>query len=127
MPLKYQSTRCMKDKLIDIVELLDLLGFDDLRSVKKFCESNRLPLLKIGKRTYTISNYLDMYISHELRLFTAANYSNPEEVINAVMNNDTNELKRAVLAQTGTGNIKEKNRNTEERSDAAKAFLKNIE
>lgn len=50
------------DRLVDIHELGEILGFDDIRSVKKWCEKAGIPFFSLGRRTYTDSNLLDQYI-----------------------------------------------------------------
>lgn len=74
----------MFQKLVDIHSLLDILGFTDLRSVKRFCVSNKIPLFNLGKKTYTMSSFIDHLIETELTAFVNSNYDNPSEVLKAV-------------------------------------------
>jgi hypothetical protein len=50
------------DRLVDIHELGEILGYDDVRSVRNWCKRNGIPLFQLGKRTYTVSNLLDQYL-----------------------------------------------------------------
>lgn len=82
------------EKLIEIHELIDILGYSDIRSVKKFCEQNKIPLMNLGKKTYTISNFLDLLVANEL----SKSYSNSEDILNAIASDDKSELARLIEA-----------------------------
>lgn len=82
------------EKLIEITELIDILGYSDIRSVKKFCEQNKIPLMNLGKKTYTISNFLDLLVANEL----SKSYSNVEDILSAISLDDKSELSRLIEA-----------------------------
>jgi len=56
------NTVGLLDRLVDIHELGEVLGYDDVRSVKSWCKRSGIPLFQLGKRTYTISTLLDEYL-----------------------------------------------------------------
>lgn len=41
-----------KYNLIGLEELMVLLGYNDERSVRKWCSDNQIPILELGKRRY---------------------------------------------------------------------------
>jgi len=55
------------DRLVDIHELREILGYDDVRSVRNWCKRSDIPLFQLGKRTYTVSNHLNQYLGGLLR------------------------------------------------------------
>jgi hypothetical protein len=55
------------DRLVDIHELREILGYDDVRSVRNWCKRSGIPLFQLGKRTYTVSNHLNQYLGGLLR------------------------------------------------------------
>src|SRR6185437_11251200 len=73
----------VKFDLIEINDIMDLLGYSDLRSVRKFCIANELPIINLGMRTYTIAKFLQVIIYNQLK----KNYPNAEELINSIENN----------------------------------------
>ena len=78
----------LSSRLMEIEELYELTGYNELRLVRRWCEKNKIVLFSMGKKTYTIRNCVEMYIENQLREFVTANYSNPEEIMNAVINDD---------------------------------------
>lgn len=50
------------DRLVEIEFLFELLGYEDVRAVKKWCSNNGVALFTMGKRTYTLKDYLDKVI-----------------------------------------------------------------
>jgi hypothetical protein len=56
------NTAGLLDRLVDIHELGEILGYDDVRSVRNWCKRSGIPLFQLGKRTYTLSNLLDRYL-----------------------------------------------------------------
>lgn len=82
----------MKENLVEIQTLLDLLGLSDVRSVKKFCMENKIPLFKLGKKVYTCAIFLDLHIEQKLTAFVNENYANPSEILAAVKSEDKVQL-----------------------------------
>ncbi len=111
----------MTDQLVAIDELMELLGYVDERSVENWCKKNKFPILHIGKKTYTISTFLDLFISQKLEAFVTANYNNPDEIMKAVKENNKEELSKRITSK----NIKETVPllKTIENSDAANNFM----
>jgi hypothetical protein len=68
---------------------MDLLGYSDLRSVRKFCAANELPLFNLGMKTYTIAKFLLTIIYNQLK----KNYPNAEEIINSIEHNNSESTK----------------------------------
>jgi len=86
------------NKLIEISELKELLGYVDERSIESWCKKNKVPLFHIGKKTYTINNFIDRFISQKLEKFLNANYKNPDEIMKAIKEDDKAELSKLIDA-----------------------------
>jgi hypothetical protein len=59
----------MNEDLIDIQELMVLLGYSDERSVKKWCKAKEVPIIVLGLKKYISSQYLTQYIDNQLVIF----------------------------------------------------------
>lgn len=110
---------------LDIATIHDLLGYTDTRSVEKWCKENKLPILTIGKRKYTVENFLEIFLEKELKIFIDANYTNPEEILGAVMNDDKAQL-IDLLEVPVSKKVAKEFKEKKKRSSAADDFLKNI-
>jgi len=69
-----------KENLVELNELMKILGYSDERSVKKWCKRNIIPLFKAGSKIYTLSHYLTQYIDNQLVIFAKANSLKPEDM-----------------------------------------------
>ena len=87
----------MRDQLMPIESLMELLGYTDTRSVKKWCEG-KIPLIEVGKRTYTIEAMVDAYFESEFKQFVTKNYPNPDLIIEAVQQDDKEGLAKLMNA-----------------------------
>jgi hypothetical protein len=109
----------VKENLVDLNELMEILGYSDERSVKKWCKQNKVPLFHIGTRKYTLTNFLTTHIENLLGTFAKANFSNPDEILEAVKNGEKiQEAKLVVLPK--------KREEKKQHSEATKKFLTNI-
>lgn len=100
----------INNKLIEIVELLDILGYSDVRSVRKFCEQNKIPLFNLGKKTYTVADFLDVLIAKQL----GKTYDNADEILKAISNDNKEELANLIeapLEKNVKNELKSKNSN----------------
>ena len=113
------------NKLIEINELQVILGYTDERSVRTWCKNHKIPLMGLGKRTYTFEIFLQRFLEDELKGFLEANFKNPEEILNAIQSDDKISLARLVDAPV-TKESKKKYRDKGERSKAAQDFLTNL-
>ncbi len=86
------STKSMVDKLVEIKELMDLLGYADERSIESWCRKNKVPLFHVGKKTYTIRNFIDLFISQKMEEFVKANYKNADIILKAINEDNKTEL-----------------------------------
>jgi hypothetical protein len=86
------------DKLIEVGELAELLGYTDERSIEKWCKKNTVPLFHIGKKIYTIRNFIDRFISEKLELFVKATYKNSDGILKAIYEDDKGELSKLLDA-----------------------------
>jgi hypothetical protein len=122
---EYQKhNRKMVEKLTEIGELADILGYEDERSVIKWCRKNKVPLFHIGKKTYTVKNFLDRFISEKLEQFVKASFKNPKEILKAVSEDDKTELTRLLDAPI---EIEEKTKfKKRKNSQAADDFMKKL-
>jgi hypothetical protein len=108
----------INNKLIEIGELLDILGYSDVRSVRKFCEQNKIPLFNLGKKTYTVTDFLDIVIAKQL----GRTYDNADEILKAISTDNKEELANLIdapLEEKVKTDLKTKNRN----SNAAKKLI----
>lgn len=51
----------LDSELVDVGVLMEVLGYKDIRSVRKWCKAHNVPLFKYGKRTYTIEDAVPGY------------------------------------------------------------------
>jgi hypothetical protein len=88
----------MMDKLVEINELIDLLGYTDERSIESWCKKNKVPLFHVGKKTYTIRNFIDLFITQKMEEYVKANYKNAEQILKAINEDDKTELSKLLDA-----------------------------
>jgi hypothetical protein len=88
----------LTEKLVEINELIDLLGYTDERSIEAWCKKNKIPLFHVGKKTYTIRNFLDMFISQKLEEYVKATYKNADVILKAINEDDKIELSKQLSA-----------------------------
>lgn len=92
------SPKGMVDKLVEIRELMDLLGYTDERSIESWCKKNKVPLFHVGKKTYTIRNFIDLFISQKMEEYVKANYKNADVILKAINEDDKVELSKQLNA-----------------------------
>jgi hypothetical protein len=116
----------MKDKLTEVTEeLSEYLGYTDIRSIKAWCKQNKVPIFKLGKKRYTIRNFVDYFIEKELSQFAHANFSDAEGLLEAIQNDDKIEFARlfeAPVSETEKRRFIKK----KARSKASEAFLNKL-
>jgi hypothetical protein len=113
------------DKMLEISELQEILGYVDERSVRTWCMKHKVPLMGVGKRTYTFEIFLQRFLEDELKGFVKANYENPEEILNAIHSDDKIGLANLVDAPV-TKETTKKYRDKRAKSKAAQNFLTNL-
>jgi hypothetical protein len=113
------------EKMLEISELQEILGYTDERSVRTWCMKHKVPLMGVGKRTYTFEIFLQRYLEDELKGFLKANYENPEEILNAIHLDDKICLANLIDAPV-TKETKKKYRDKGAKSKAAQDFLTNL-
>ena len=119
-----ESRKNMMSKLIEVKDLIDLLGYVDERSIETWCKKNKVPLIHIGKKTYTLNSFIDLFINQKLEQFIKANYKNPDEILKAVNNDDKTNLSKLINAPLDKDNsIKFK---VKKNSKAADDFIKKL-
>ncbi len=111
----------INDKLIELRDLMEILGYSDMRSVKSFCVENKIPLFNLGKRTYTVSNFLDLVIANEF----GKNYSNGDEILKAINDDDKEELIRLLEAPTER-KVRDKYKTNVKNSPAAEKLIRKL-
>lgn len=62
----------MIEDLLDIAQLMPLLGYSDPRSIIKWCKSKNIPIIKVGIKKYVLSHYSTQYIDNQLITFERA-------------------------------------------------------
>ncbi len=120
-----KNNEIMNNKLVDIATIYDLLGYTDSRSVEKWCKENKLPIMTIGMRKYTIGNFLEIFIEREMKIFIEDNFSDAEDILKAVKNDDKAQLIELMDA-TYAKKIAKKFIEKKKRSSAAETLLNKI-
>lgn len=115
----------MIEKLIKLDELATLLGYEDLRSTKKWCYKNKIQVLKVGKNNYVLSDMIDIYFREQVAGFFGATKNNCGAILDAIQNDNTVELAELVNAPA-TNSVKKIYTQKKEHSKAALDFLTNI-
>jgi len=59
----------MREDLVDIRELMDLLGYTDERSVKKWCSKRNIAILTLGLNKFVSKHLLTHYIDNQIVIF----------------------------------------------------------
>lgn len=59
----------MGQDLVDIQDLMLLLGYTDPRSVKKWCKQRDIPILSLGLKKYVSQHILTQYIDNQFVKF----------------------------------------------------------
>jgi len=59
----------MSEDLVDIRDLMALLGYNDERSVKKWCKARQIPIVVMGLKKYILQHYLTQNIENQLVIF----------------------------------------------------------
>jgi hypothetical protein len=115
----------IQDKLIEMKELMEVLGYSDERTVIKWCQAHNVPLFGIGSRKYTISNFFEIFLETELKKFLHAKFKNPEQILAAIKSDDKVEL--AKLAGVPVNRSMKKSFQSKKiKSKEAEAFLRKI-
>jgi hypothetical protein len=55
--------------LVELIELFELLGYQDERSVIRWCGSNNIPVVKLGLKKYISSHLLTQTIDSQIVIF----------------------------------------------------------
>lgn len=112
------------NKLIEINQLLDILGYSDLRSVMTWASKNKVPIINIGKKTYCARKFIDLIIENQINSFVHENYENPSEVLAAVKANDNEGFSKLTDVPPTDEKVKTKfKQNKSGMSKAAKRML----
>ena len=114
----------MIDKLINLDEVGNILGFSDHRSTKKWCNKNNIQVLRAGKKSYVLSAMLDYYFEKETEKFFNSKFPNPTEIMDALRYNNRSELVDLINAPA-TEKVK-KDYIKKEHSAQSKKFLERI-
>lgn len=112
------------NKLIEINQMLEILGYRDLRSVMTWASKNKVPIINIGKKTYCARNFIDLIIENQINSFVNKNYENPSDVLAAAKANDYEEFRRLAELPPVDAEVKTKfKKNKSEMGKAAKNLL----
>ncbi|MCE9537782.1 MAG: hypothetical protein K8R85_00995 [Bacteroidetes bacterium] len=113
----------MKEKLLEINSLIDLLGWKDDRTIEDWCTENKVPVIKIGKKKYTVIDFVERFVALEIEKYVVANYDNPDKIMNALKEDN-----KSVLAELLDAPVTEKvkNKYIERNSKVTEDFLKEL-
>lgn len=84
------------NKLTYLGDLQDFFGYTDYRALEKFCRDNKIPIVKVGRKKYVVSLLLDVFIEKEITNSLNLSFSNPENMLEAIENNDLEYLKNLI-------------------------------
>jgi|21_taG_2_1085346.scaffolds.fasta_scaffold36436_2 hypothetical protein len=76
------------NKLTYIGSLMEMFGYSDYRAIEKFLRENNIPILKVGRKKYALSIFINAYIQREIKRSLGNIYSNTESVLEAIENDD---------------------------------------
>lgn len=62
-----------KKDIIEITQLFEILGYEDERSVLKWCAKHNIPVIKLGLNKFISSQLLTQYIDNQLVIFVNEN------------------------------------------------------
>jgi len=102
----------MKNELIKLTDLADLLGHKDLRTIKIWCDDNSVPTMKLGKFYYTHNWLVDIALMRILHKESFVSGLDADGIINALVSDDKvrlSELMDAPLDESVKSNSKNKN------------------
>lgn len=105
--------------MVELSRLMEILGYTDERSVRKWCKQNKVPVLKMGLKKYILSHYLTQLIENQLVIFAKANSLDAESLLHLVKNTNKKEQPE-VESEVSKGSEKTKH------SKATQRFLQNI-
>lgn len=66
------STYSPEDELVELAVLMEVLGYRDKRTVRKWCEARKVPLIKLGKKTYTPNHCVPKVLTDENSMIITA-------------------------------------------------------
>lgn len=69
-------------------ELMEFLGYEDLRSLKKWCEANEVPLIKVGLRYLAHSWTVEIALLRILQVEANSYGIDGQDLINALANDN---------------------------------------
>lgn len=107
-----------------ICELGVLLGYNDTRSIEKWCKKVNIPILIAGKIKYVYSILVELHFQNSLEVSLKANNINASEIMDAIKLNDTLKLINAMgPSVTPVARFKKEKK---QHSKATQGFLNNI-
>lgn len=103
---KIDNLFIMKEEIIKLSELGNLLGYSDTRSIETWCKKNGIPIIPAGKVKYVLASFIEQYFKDSL--------TNEISRQNKVPRNDNGIDRLSVIKQIQT------------HSKASQSFLNNI-
>ena len=79
----------MKEQLIKISELGEMLDYSDLRSTESWCKKNNIPIVTAGKQKYVLPYFINRFIKDSLSKFLSVYYPESSGIINDIEKNDS--------------------------------------
>lgn len=103
MTAKQDMDNALNGKLMEIEELMNLLGYKEVRSAKNWCSKNNIPIVRLGKKRYVDSSFINNLVSQSLRQDNATDYGRghraPMENTFTCPSTGSNEIKHGKAAQ----------------------------
>lgn len=101
----------MKNELMNINELKELLGYTEYKSVKKWCAKNDVPIIQVGASKYTHPWLVDIALMRNLHKESFLSGLDADSIIQAIVNDDKVALAEAMeapLDSSAKSNFKKK-------------------
>ena len=115
----------MIEQFTTLEELGGILGFSDIRSIKKWCYKNSIQVIRAGKKNYVLTALVDLHFSRECEKFFSATSENKLAIMDAIKANNRIEL--VDLLDAPTIPVVRKNFSiTKKHSPQTNKFLQNI-
>ncbi len=76
----------LNENLIELSELMQLLGYGDERSIRKWCKNNSIPIIKLGLKKYVLSHLLTQYIDNQCVIFVKGKRSTTNQELKQSQN-----------------------------------------
>lgn len=123
-PIENQINLSISNKLTYLGDLMEFLGYTDVRAVEKFCRDHKITVVRMGKKKYAVTILLDAYIQRELKYHLGYTFVDAENMLEAIENEDLTYLTRVDKTDKQNEPLVKYNKKT--RSSGALNFMESV-